>query len=121
MRIDTKNIEVVLGETDCARIVFAPMKVNQASKIRAIMVAADGEAARQDALFAYRQAILETCVSVENLFENDCAVDPEKIKSGDVFPATIEQIVSGYVAAINPPAEEAEAKNDSPAQDSSSA
>lgn len=119
MRIETKNLEVILGEgAEQALVVFAPMKVNAATRLRAEMAASETDEAKQDALLAYRQAILDGCIKVENLFENDIPITPEILKGGDLCQSTLEQVMTAYMLAVNPPAPEAEQKNDESGSDS---
>ena len=123
MRIETKNIEVILGEfDDAAKVIFEPMRVNNASRVRALMVAAQTEEEREEALLAYRQQIVNTCIKVINLYENDTQITPEMLKTGEIYQETMTKIISGYMlATTKASASEVEEKNEPPAQDSSSA
>jgi hypothetical protein len=121
MRIETENIEVVLGDgEDAAKVIFAPMRVNNASRVRALMVAAKTDDEREASLLEYRQAIVDTCIKVENLFEDDTPITPEMLKTGELYQGTMTKIVSGYMLVTTKAAspEGAEAKNESSASDS---
>jgi hypothetical protein len=121
MRIETENIEVVIGDgEDAAKVIFAPMRVNNASRVRALMVAAKTDDEREASLLEYRQAIVDTCIAVDNLFEGDTQITPELLKAGELYQETMSKIVTGYMLAKTKAAipEGAEAKNETPASDS---
>lgn len=124
MRISLPDIVVTLGEgDDAAELTFARMRANVMQRVMYGLSKANEK--REDtfatftAMAEYNQAILQSCKSVSNLYEDDREVTVEDVQQGNLYQPTIDQIVAKYFVAQRGAQSEVEEKKEEPAGESS--
>lgn len=105
MNITKPAIVIKLGEGDeSAVLTFSQLKNNVRQKLaydfRGMQSADTDDFSRLEHMHSYQDAVLKTCIAVENLAEDGQAVTVQAVKDGALYPETINQVLIGYFAAI---------------------
>ena len=131
MKIERKLITVTLGEEDPATIVFERQRSNKQSKIRKVLsriTPKEGDEKAKtitpemlDALDEYRDLVLDSCISVADLYFGDKKITLKDIKERNLYDETIELLLAAYYGVIAAERKEGEeeVKNEKQQQDSS--